>query len=371
MFFGAGNLIFPLIIGKSAGHNVWFAISGLLLTAVAVPFLGLISMLLFHSDYNRFFGRLGRIPGLLLLLLCQLILGPIGVIPRLITLMHATAKPFLFGMPLFWFSILAVALIFACSFQRNQLIKYLGAYLTPLLILSLAALLFFGLTSGSFGPISTSASDSFLQGLIGGYNTMDLIAAFLFATVVLPHFQKRAESEHPSQRKNTLFKEIVFSSSIAAALLLLTYVGLCLISARHGWALDPACPAEGMLTAIALKLLGPTGSLIAAIAVITACLTTAMTLTSIFADYLRKDVCKEKISPTGALAFTLLVTTLFANLGFGGISAFLAPILQIVYPGLILLATLNLFHALYGHQMVRLPVFSFLTGSTIFYLVQI
>ena len=56
MFFGAGNLVFPLLIGQTVGaENVWFAIAGLGLTAVIVPFVGLASMLLFQANYYKFF----------------------------------------------------------------------------------------------------------------------------------------------------------------------------------------------------------------------------------------------------------------------------------------------------------------------------
>jgi branched-chain amino acid:cation transporter, LIVCS family len=369
MFFGAGNLIFPLLIGKSVGSNIWFAITGLGLTAVIMPFLGLIAMVLFQADTRHFFGRIGKVPGLLLFLLLQLLLGPFGVIPRLVTLMHAMAKPYLFDIPLVLFSFLAALLIFGCSVREHQLIKFLGIILTPILLLSLAVLVFFGFSeNASLNPATPSALDSFLQGLIGGYNTMDLIAAFLFATVVLPHFQRETEWESPIQGRKSILKKMIFSSMIAAALLFLTYTGLSLISAHHGWMLDSA--PEQTLSAIAHKLLGPAGGMIAAVAVITACLTTAMTLTSIFAETLRRDLCKEKIGRTWAIILTLIVTTLFANLGFGRLAAFLSPILQIVYPGLILLTLLNLLHSLYGFRGVKWPVFLAFSGSAIIYGVQ-
>lgn len=371
MFFGAGNLIFPLLIGKAVGSNVWFAIFGLGLTAVIVPFLGLAAMVLFQADYHRFFGRLGKVPGMLLLLVLQLLLGPFGVIPRLVTLMHATVKPYLLEMPLVVFSIFVAALIFGCSFQRQRLIGFLGAILTPILLLSLGALVFFGLTGDfSLSPDPSAPGDSFLQGLVGGYNMMDLISAFLFATVVLPHFQKETDLEHPAQRRQSLMKKMVFSSLIAAALLFLTYVGLCLISARHGASIDPAYPPEQMLSAIAGNLLGSSGGCIAKIAVVLACLTTMMTLVAIFADYLQKELCKNKINSPLAIVVTLAITTLFANLGFGGIAAFLGPIVQIVYPGLILLTLLNILHSLYGFRLVKWPVFLTFAASAINYFIQ-
>lgn len=364
MFFGAGNLIFPLLIGNSTGQSAWFAISGLAITAVAVPFLGLAAMVLFQADYKRFFGRLGKIPGMLLFLLLHLILGPLGVIPRLITLMHAIAKPYLLDMPPMLFGAWAALVIFLCCCKRQYLIGLLGAILTPILLLSLAALMFFGLSDVSAAnPAHPPAWDSFLQGLLGGYNTMDLIAAFLFATVVLPHFQKETAYSVPGQSRRPLLQKVFLSSLIAASLLLLTYVGLAWVSSYHTWTLGSSYPPEELLGAIANKLLGPAGGCIAATAILMACLTTAITLTSIFADYLQKDLCKGKIKPPFALILTLATAMIFANLGFAGIAAFLGPILQVIYPGLIVLTVLNLLHSLYGFHMVKTPVCLAFVGS--------
>src|SRR5262249_40404462 len=116
MFFGAGNLIFPLLVGREVGANSWAAIFGLMITAVVVPFLGLAAMILYRGDDRKFFGEVGRIPGLLILFFLQLILGPMGVIPRLVTLMHALAKPYLGEISLGGFSLLAACVIFGCTF---------------------------------------------------------------------------------------------------------------------------------------------------------------------------------------------------------------------------------------------------------------
>jgi LIVCS family branched-chain amino acid:cation transporter len=372
MFFGAGNLIFPLIIGKSVGGNCWYAILGLGITAVIVPFLGLAGMIFFQADCRRFFNRIGTAPGFLLLLLLQLILGPFGVIPRLFTLMHAIIKPYFLDLSLPVFSVVAACIVFICSFRRQNLIGLLGIILTPILLISLACLFVSGMAYNSHvaPSVQVPASNSFFQGLLGGYNTMDLIAAFLFATVVLPHFQKEVDADPSADKKKALSKKMFFSSAIAAALLLFTYIGLCFISSYHGEAAGLASPSEDLLGAIAIKLLGPIGGFISAIAIVTACLTTAITLALIFADYLRKDLCKDKISPLASLVITLLVTTCFSNLGFTGISAFLGPILQICYPGLIVLTILNIVYYLTGFKAIKVPVFLTFAASAVLYLLQ-
>ncbi len=369
MFFGAGNLVFPLLIGKAVGKNAWFALSGLGITAIIIPFLGLATMLLFQADLNRFFFRVGKVPGFLLLLLLQLILGPLGVIPRLVTLMHALARPYFFDVSLLWFSIGAAAVIFFLSFKRQTIVRTLGL-VTPFLLLCIVILVAVGVWNGSsFSPtIGPSQKSSFLQGLVGGYNTMDLIAAFMFATVMVPHFREEMKIDSASQRGVSLLRKMALPSIIAASLLFLTYAGLAWISAFHGWTIDSSHAPEELLSAIAIKLLGKTGGFIAALTVIFACLTTAITLAAIFAEYLQKDLMRNKIKSHFSLFLTLAITTVFANLGFRGIASFLGPILQIVYPGLIVLTILNLLHCFYGVRSVKLPVFLTLLGSAIIYI---
>ena len=50
LFFGAGNLIFPVFMGQSAGANVWKAIIGFLITGVGIPLLGVASLGMSRSD---------------------------------------------------------------------------------------------------------------------------------------------------------------------------------------------------------------------------------------------------------------------------------------------------------------------------------
>lgn len=44
MLFGAGNLIFPIQLGQEAGANMIPATLGFLITAIGLPFLGVVAI---------------------------------------------------------------------------------------------------------------------------------------------------------------------------------------------------------------------------------------------------------------------------------------------------------------------------------------
>ena len=60
LFFGAGNLIFPVHLGQMAGSNVWQAILGLLITGVGLPLLGVAATYLVLVMLFRPGGIFGR-----------------------------------------------------------------------------------------------------------------------------------------------------------------------------------------------------------------------------------------------------------------------------------------------------------------------
>lgn len=370
MFFGAGNLIFPLIVGRSAGTETPSALFGLAISAVAFPFLGLIAMMMYRGDIRSFLGRLGKGPAFALLFLLQIAQGPMGSLPRLVTLMHASLKAYFPNFTLLFFSVLICAVIFLLTYRPQRIVALLGVVLTPLFILSLAILFGVGaINAPEANVVAESSSHFFFEGLTGGYQTMDLIAALLFATVIMPHLSHDTDALSREEADWVIKKRMKGASMIAAGLLMITYVGLCWISSHYSWTLDGAVAPEDLLGAIAEKILGPWGLFISAAAIFLACLTTAISLAAVFSDYLQKDLLKGRVSPNGSLAITLGVTAAMANLGFSGIVKLMSPLLEILYPGLIALCIVNIAYSLYRVKTVKAPVFfvlGFAAGGSCF-----
>jgi len=329
MFFGAGNIIFPLAIGQLGGDKTFFSILGLIFTAVLVPFMGVYAMIKYEGDKRKFFGKMGKTPGFLTAFFTILLLGPMGSTPRCIALAYSTLKSFLPQVSMYLFALLSCLVIYFCAASKKRLLSLLGVFLTPLLLLSLIAIILLGFIYPSHLKVVESYGiELFFRGLKEGYNTMDLLAAFFFSSSICSLLKTNVH-------KNRIALQ---ASLIAMTLLILIYAGFSFIAAMHGGDFM----RDEILSQITFKLMGPYAGIFVCFAIGLACLTTAVALISAFTDFLEKEICKEKFSYRSLLVLSLIVTYLVATLKFDKISAFLGPILQIIYPALIVLTVINI-----------------------------
>lgn len=366
MFFGAGNVVFPLAIGQYAKSQNFFAILGLLITAVGVPFLGLIAMTLYNGNYKSFFERIGKVPGFLISLLIMGLIGPFGAIPRCIALSYSTSKLFLPNISIEIFSVISCLIIFLFTIRRSRIIDILGYYLTPILLLCLGVIIIKGLITTSALPVSFEPSFSvFLKGLNEGYQTMDLLGAFFFSSVVVAGLRKDIDTSDPASSKK-IIRLAIQASIIGASLLALIYIGFSFVAAYHSENIKDI-PQDLLIGTIAINILGPYAGFVACIAVALACLTTAIALAAVSAEYIHKDLTFNKVSYPISLLITLIISYYVSTLNFTGIVLMLAPILQIIYPSLIVLSILNLLYKVYHFKTVKSIFFSVLILSLLLY----
>ncbi|MEX0962402.1 MAG: branched-chain amino acid transport system II carrier protein [Simkaniaceae bacterium] len=356
MLFGAGNVIFPLIIGQVTGHQVGSACLGLILTAVLIPFVGLYSMMLYEGDQFSYFERVGKTPAFILMTLLLSLLGPLGAIPRCITLSHATFKTLLPNTPLFVFSLLSSAFIFYLLTKKVNLLDLLGMILTPLLLLSIGLLIFKG-SHGDSAVILTQFTKkaSFSYGLKEGYQTMDLLAAFFFSTLICQKMKKEKSSP-------------LYAIIIGAGLLALVYVAFAFIASSHSAELRNV-PSEELFNALGYILLGEKASILISLIVGLSCLTTALALSSICADFLKNELFSGKIHTSHALILTLVLSSLVSTLHFSGITIFLSPVLKVCYPALLTLAFLNILYKRQGFKPIKTPIYLSLSIGFLFTLI--
>ena len=137
LFFGAGNLIFPVHMGQSAGNNTLQATIGFLVTGVGLPLLGVIASALSRSESLFDMAKpVSRIYSVLFTCMLYLTIGPLFAIPRTATVAFEVGlSPFItkdyiqIGLFIFSFVFFAVTLYF--SLRPGRIIDWVGKYLTP------------------------------------------------------------------------------------------------------------------------------------------------------------------------------------------------------------------------------------------------
>ncbi len=227
MFFGAGNVVFPLSVGQYAKDGNLYASLGLLITAVGVPFLGLASMTLFSGNYENFFERIGKTLGFLVILAIMILIGPLGALPRTVALSFSTTQMFWPQLSLSLFSLGSCLLIFLLTIRKARVVEVLGNFLTPFLLLTLGIIIVRGIWLGPpLIPSEASPLPLFMHGLNEGYQTMDLLATFFFSSVVITSLQ----ANNPGASPKTLIKETFKATCIGAFLLSIIYVGLSVVA---------------------------------------------------------------------------------------------------------------------------------------------
>lgn len=348
MFFGSGNLVFPITVGKESQGHYLFASLGILLTGVIVPFLGVLGMLLYKGNLNDFFGSFGKLGTFIFSFFALAIMGPFGVLARCLTVAHGAIELLIPEASLWVTSLILCSMIFILTVNKNKIVSLLGSMLTPLLLLAIALITFFGIKgSSNVEIIENTGFEAFKTGFFQGYQTMDLLAAFFFSTFVIRHLQTKDEK--------TSLKVFLRSSFVGASILSFVYVALVFLGHNYSPSLQDKQPQE-MLGIISLQALGSFAAPCVSITVILACMTTAIVLTSLFSDFLKNEVSKGKINEKYSLLITLFIGFCVSTLDFAGIAKILGPILEVIYPALIMLTLVNIAGKIWGFKQTHWPV---------------
>ncbi|MDQ5940562.1 MAG: branched-chain amino acid:cation transporter, family, partial [Candidatus Dependentiae bacterium] len=267
---------------------------------------------------------------------------------------YGTLKMYCPSLSAVLFSLISCIVIFCAAYKKSRMVNLLGVLLSPVLLVSLAVIIIKGLLVHPVAPVlALDAITVFSRGFIQGYNTMDLLVTFFFSGLIIRGLRQIDEVRAGGQ---WLLARYALQASIIGVMLLgLVYASFALVAAYYS-ALLGGLPAEALLGTLAHAVLGRAGGAFVSLAVVLACLTTAMTLVTVFANFLYSQVFSKAISYRNCLFLTLLATFIVANLKFSEIVAMLVPVLVVIYPVLVVLTIINVLHKLYGFSPVKVPV---------------
>ena len=338
LFFGAGNLIFPIHLGQIAGANMWPATIGFLIAAIGFPFLAIIAIGV--SKTNGTFEiatRVNKIYAYLFTIALFLVIGPFFALPRLATTSYEIAfSPFITSstgkvvLPIFSILFFVVAWFFAR--RPSKILDYVGKFLTPVFLVLLAIVVVLALIhplgSVSHAPVSADYHHSAtLKGFIEGYNTLDALSALAFGVIIVATIKKLGIKE-PSG----ITKETVKSGTISIVGMAVIYALLALMGAMSLGHFKVSENGGIALAQIAQYYLGET-------------------FNKMF----------PKVSYLQFATAASLLACIFANVGLTKIIMYSTPVLMFIYPLAITLILLTLVSSWFHHSPI---VYRFTTYFT-------
>lgn len=338
MFFGSGNLVFPLEVGYNA-HSSWlYSFLGFFLTGIILPFLGLFVIKLHKGNYYNFFNEAGSIAKYLIPLVTLSLLGSFGVVPRCITVAHGGIAYIYPEISLWFFALIFCITSFILCLNDHLVVKILGKWLSPILLFALLSLIIVGVNNSPELTAGPNKGEAFINGFFKGYQLMDLFAAFFFSAFIFKQLQTRVP---PKTSDKDIIIFAIKASIVGSMLLSMIYLGLVFLGAHYAFLLENVSP-EYMLPTIAKHLMGNFTVLFLSIPVVLSCLTTAIALNNIYARYLCSLLRLNQNKFPLILGCTTFIAFLISLLDFNAIASFLALALSISYPSLIMLTIMGI-----------------------------
>ena len=375
MFFGAGNLIFPVHLGQLAGRNVIPAIIGFIVTAVGIPIFGVAAIGITHSDgLQTLSSKVGKGYGIFFTCLLYLTIGPLFAIPRCATVSFTTGvAPMLLDPSKEWLALLIFSAIFFAfvlffSLRPGKITVWIGKIINPIFLLFLAVLVIAALTNPGASitavePVEAYATgtSSFFSSFIEGYGTMDAIAGLAFGIVVVDVIRRMGVDND-----DAVAVDVLGSGALTGILMAVIYIVTILMGTQSRGLFEISDNGGIALTQIAGHYFGGVGQIILAVTITFACLKTSIGLVTSCSETFVKMTHGKISYKLWAILFTLFSFAV-SNVGLSAIIEYSIPVLMLIYPPATALIILAFAGKLFRHdRAVYLSTMIFTWAAAIF-----
>lgn len=359
MFFGAGNLLLPPLIGVEVGSNFLIAMLAFGLTGILLPFTGILSIVFSGDNFNDLGNRVNQYIAPVLGTIIMICIGPLIAIPRTAaTTFEVGIKPLFPNVNPLYGSLVFFAITFMLALKPSKVVDVIGNYLTPVLLILLAILISVGVMypTADFLPSEKTTIEAFSKGFIEGYQTLDVLASVIFAGIIITSATDKGYTDKKSKSQI-----VIIAGLLSTVCLLFVYGGLIYLGSTSGIA-DPKISRAQLLIEISRHLLGQYGLLAISLCIAFACLTTAIALTSAVGTFFEK-LTNGKLKYSVIVIICTLISFGLSIKGVDDIINFAYPPLAFVYP---IVITLVIYIVLFGkHVKSKTPYLFALIASSI------
>lgn len=338
IFFGAGNLIFPVYLGLNAGENWISSMIGFVLTD---PFLAITVIIVTtklggqaEDVGKRVSHGFAKMHGVISVLSIATFIA----VPRTAATVHEIAiQPNWPNVSPVITSLIFFALTLYFVINEGKVMDIIGNFLTPFLLITLAVFIGWIIFNppGSIMPSQIQGNDFFV-GFTEGYQTMDALGANLMAGILVTDFIRKGYTD-----KKQRYHNVIYSGILAFLLLAFVYGGLIYVGATFSGIYPTDVSRSQLLIMVFAHIFGDFGALLISVVVTLACLTTSVGLTATCGDYFQ-TISKNKLSYKPVVLTSALISLFISLFTVDEIIAYAGPLLDIVYPVVMTLVLISI-----------------------------
>ena len=335
LFFGAGNLILPPLLGFKSGEWWWLVTLGFATSAVLIPILGILA----HAKLQGTLFDFGKKVSPAFSLIYSLAIYAISISlpsPRTASVTHEIAVQPFFDIPSLGTSILYFSLVFVFVMNRSRILDVMGKILTPAIIIILLLIIGITLFELDFSFGTTDIVNPFSIGILEGYQTFDAIGAVVVGGVIIVSINLKSTASY--EAKKILIRRSGWWAGLA---LFLIYAGLILAGALNRPHFEENIGHTALLTGISKLTLGNTANVFLSILVGLACFTTAVGIVAGTADFIKARYPRHKLAYPFTALVGSIIGVLMGQFDVAYILTVAVPALMFIYPITIVLILLN------------------------------
>lgn len=359
--FGAGNLIFPPFLGRGTGEEWITGFLGFLIMDVGLAAAAVLSVVINKKGtVDGVVGKMGPKAGKILLTTIILCLGPCVCIPRTAATSYELGLQTLIpGIPLWLYGAFFFAITLMLVIRPSKVVDIIGRYLTPLPLGVMLLLIVLGIVNPIGEAVPVEDVIPFASGVQNGYQTLDGIGGVLMTMMLL-----NAALGYGFKDKRDVSRMVAGADLISAVLLAVVYGGLSYLgSTVSGIEAFAGLDQAPLMVAITYHLMGKAGVYALSAIVILACLTTSIGLSSVVGDYF-DELTGGKLKYKTVVIVTLAASYAMSNFGLTKIISIAGPVLEILYPPLIVLVIGAFFERIStNHHIIKIATYFALLAS--------
>ncbi len=347
MFFGAGNLMLPPLLGFKAG-DAWFpVVLGFVISAVLIPLLGIFAHARLQGTMLDFAKKVSPQFSLIYCILVYIISIALPS-PRTASVTHEMVIQPLLGINSWITSTVYFILVLFFVLNRSKILTVIGKYLTPIIFIVILSIICIGIFSTNSVVIGSSQfQNPVISGLLEGYQTFDAIGAVVIGGVLIISLQLKGGNNFEQNRM-----AIVRSGIIAGIGLFVIYTGMIYIGAAFNSAFDTNVSRTDLLSGLSLKTLGAIGQSFLSILVALACFTTAVGIVTGTADFVKGLFNDSQKAYLITAIVGCVLGILMGQFDVHYIINVAVPALMFIYPITIILIFLNVLPNKYTSALV-------------------